>query len=131
MAADVLGALTQPLVVALLVAAGLLLLGSELAVLPGIGVAGVAGVAAPFAWVFFYLVSVGLWITAAFSGVRVGPGTLVGDIAEVDVGRKLGAELQADQAEADKQIAQAKAERDACRREIVLHEVLRPPTADS
>ena len=32
------------------------------------------------------------------------------DIADVDVGRNIGAELQADQAEADKKIAQAKAE---------------------
>ena len=32
------------------------------------------------------------------------------DIAEVDVGRNIGAQLQIDQAEADKQIAQAKAE---------------------
>lgn len=32
------------------------------------------------------------------------------DIADVDVGRNIGAKLQADQAEADKQIAQAKAE---------------------
>ncbi len=32
------------------------------------------------------------------------------DIADVDVGRNIGAELQTDQAEADKQIAQAKAE---------------------
>lgn len=32
------------------------------------------------------------------------------DIADVDVGRNIGAELQKDQAEADKQIAQAKAE---------------------
>ena len=32
------------------------------------------------------------------------------DIADVDVGRNIGAELQTDQAEADKRIAQAKAE---------------------
>ena len=32
------------------------------------------------------------------------------DIADVDVGRNIGAELQIDQAEADKNIAQAKAE---------------------
>lgn len=32
------------------------------------------------------------------------------DIADIDVGRNIGAKLQADQAEADKQIAQAKAE---------------------
>lgn len=32
------------------------------------------------------------------------------DIADVDVGRNVGAELQRDQAEADKNIAQAKAE---------------------
>ena len=32
------------------------------------------------------------------------------DIADIDVGRNIGAELQADQAEADKKIAQAKAE---------------------
>lgn len=32
------------------------------------------------------------------------------DVADVDVGRNIGAKLQADQAEADKQIAQAKAE---------------------
>jgi uncharacterized protein YqfA (UPF0365 family) len=32
------------------------------------------------------------------------------DIADVDVGRNIGAELQTDQAEADKKIAQAKAE---------------------
>ena len=32
------------------------------------------------------------------------------DIADIDVGRNIGAQLQADQAEADKQIAQAKAE---------------------
>jgi uncharacterized protein YqfA (UPF0365 family) len=32
------------------------------------------------------------------------------DIADVDVGRNIGAKLQIDQAEADKQIAQAKAE---------------------
>jgi len=32
------------------------------------------------------------------------------DIADVDVGKNIGAELQIDQAEADKQIAQAKAE---------------------
>ena len=32
------------------------------------------------------------------------------DIADVDVGRNIGAKLQADQAEADKKIAQAKAE---------------------
>ena len=32
------------------------------------------------------------------------------DIADVDVGRNIGARLQTDQAEADKQIAQAKAE---------------------
>jgi uncharacterized protein YqfA (UPF0365 family) len=32
------------------------------------------------------------------------------DIADVDVGRNIGAELQADQAEADKKIAQARAE---------------------
>jgi uncharacterized protein YqfA (UPF0365 family) len=32
------------------------------------------------------------------------------DIADVDVGRNIGAQLQADQAEADKKIAQAKAE---------------------
>lgn len=32
------------------------------------------------------------------------------DIADVDVGRNIGARLQADQAKADKQIAQAKAE---------------------
>ena len=32
------------------------------------------------------------------------------DIADVDVGRNIGAELQMDQAEADKNIAQAKAE---------------------
>lgn len=32
------------------------------------------------------------------------------DIADVDVGRNIGAALQADQAEADKKIAQAKAE---------------------
>jgi uncharacterized protein YqfA (UPF0365 family) len=32
------------------------------------------------------------------------------DIADVDVGRNIGAQLQTDQAEADKQIAQAKAE---------------------
>lgn len=32
------------------------------------------------------------------------------DIADVDVGRNIGAQLQMDQAEADKKIAQAKAE---------------------
>lgn len=32
------------------------------------------------------------------------------DIADVDVGRNIGAQLQTDQAEADKQIAQARAE---------------------
>ena len=32
------------------------------------------------------------------------------DIADIDIGRNIGAELQADQAEADKKIAQAKAE---------------------
>ena len=32
------------------------------------------------------------------------------DIADIDVGRNIGAQLQADQAEADKKIAQAKAE---------------------
>ena len=32
------------------------------------------------------------------------------DIADVDVGRNIGAKLQAEQAEADKRIAQAKAE---------------------
>ena len=32
------------------------------------------------------------------------------DIADVDVGKNIGAELQTDQAEADKKIAQAKAE---------------------
>ncbi len=32
------------------------------------------------------------------------------DIADVDVGRNIGAQLQTDQAEADKRIAQAKAE---------------------
>ena len=32
------------------------------------------------------------------------------DIADVDVGKNIGAELQTDQAEADKRIAQAKAE---------------------
>ena len=32
------------------------------------------------------------------------------DIADVDIGRNIGAQLQADQAEADKKIAQAKAE---------------------
>lgn len=32
------------------------------------------------------------------------------DIADVDVGRNVGAQLQTDQAEADKRIAQAKAE---------------------
>ena len=32
------------------------------------------------------------------------------DIADIDVGRNIGAELQTDQAEADKRIAQAKAE---------------------
>ena len=33
------------------------------------------------------------------------------DIADVDVGKNIGAELQTDQAEADKRIAQAKAEK--------------------
>jgi len=33
------------------------------------------------------------------------------DIADVDVGRNIGAELQTDQAEADKRIAQAEAEK--------------------
>jgi uncharacterized protein YqfA (UPF0365 family) len=33
------------------------------------------------------------------------------DIADVDVGRNIGAELQTDQAEADKRIAQARAEK--------------------
>jgi uncharacterized protein YqfA (UPF0365 family) len=32
------------------------------------------------------------------------------DIAEVDVGKNIGAKLQADQAEADKRVAQARAE---------------------
>ena len=32
------------------------------------------------------------------------------DIADIDVGRNIGAQLQTDQAEADKRIAQAKAE---------------------
>lgn len=35
------------------------------------------------------------------------------DIADVDVGKNIGAELQIDQAEADKNIAQAKAEETA------------------
>lgn len=43
MAADILGVVTQPLVVVLLVAAGLLLLWAELAVFPGFGIAGVLG----------------------------------------------------------------------------------------
>lgn len=34
------------------------------------------------------------------------------DIADVDVGRNIGAELQTDQAEVDKRIAQAKAKKD-------------------
>ena len=42
------------------------------------------------------------------------------DIADVDVGRNIGAQLQMDQAEADRRIAQAKAEE--CRAMAVAHE---------
>ena len=44
------------------------------------------------------------------------------DIADVDVGKNIGAELQIDQAEADKQIAQAKAEE---RRALAVAEAFR------
>jgi uncharacterized protein YqfA (UPF0365 family) len=43
-----------------------------------IGLAVVAFVALLLAMLFFYFVPVGLWITAIFSGVRVGIGTLIG-----------------------------------------------------
>jgi uncharacterized protein YqfA (UPF0365 family) len=44
------------------------------------------------------------------------------DIADVDVGKNIGAELQTDQAEADKQIAQAKAEERRAMAVAVEHE---------
>ena len=54
-------------------------------------------------------------ITATVLGKGLDAGTayeiLSIDIADVDVGRNIGAELQTDQAEADKRIAQAQAER--------------------
>ena len=43
-----------------------------------VGLAVVAAVALLLVLLFFYFVPVGLWITAIFSGVRVGIGTLIG-----------------------------------------------------
>jgi len=80
-----------------------------------------------FVMMILYFVPLNLYITAIFSNVKVGiidliamrlrrviPGTayeiLSIDIADIDVGKNIGAELQIDQANADKSIAQAKAE---------------------
>jgi uncharacterized protein YqfA (UPF0365 family) len=46
--------------------------------LQGIGIIAAAGIAIAIIGLFFYFVPVGLWITAIFSGVRVGLGALIG-----------------------------------------------------
>jgi uncharacterized protein YqfA (UPF0365 family) len=46
--------------------------------LQGIGIVLAAGIALAIIGLFFYFVPVGLWITAIFSGVRVGLGALIG-----------------------------------------------------
>jgi uncharacterized protein YqfA (UPF0365 family) len=46
--------------------------------LQGIGILAAAGIAIAIIGLFFYFVPVGLWITAIFSGVRVGLGALIG-----------------------------------------------------
>ncbi len=46
--------------------------------LVGIGIVAAAGIAIAILGLFFYFVPIGLWITAIFSGVRVGLGALIG-----------------------------------------------------
>jgi uncharacterized protein YqfA (UPF0365 family) len=46
--------------------------------LVGIGIVAAAGIAIAIIGLFFYFVPIGLWITAIFSGVRVGLGALIG-----------------------------------------------------
>ena len=74
---------------------------------------------------FFFLVPFPLWVSARLSGVQVGlfelfvmrvfrripPHQIITPaIADIEVGENIGARLQIDQAEADKKVAQAKAE---------------------
>ena len=57
----------------------------------------------PLGWLLWTVLAKGLDAGTAFEILSI-------DIADVDVGKNIGAELQTDQAEADKRIAQAKAE---------------------